>query len=101
MSKGKINYNAKTKLSQLVVNKQQNNNSPNHGFITKDKTKKITKSFRLNVVDLEKLNHLVSEINKNTIYKNYNESEIIRGLILLSEKLPINKVIKSLEERGS
>lgn len=97
MSKGKINPNAKTKLSNIVAKKPQDNNEQNFGFVAKNKHKNITKSFRINSFDLDKLNNLVREINNNTPYKNYSESEIIRGLISMGEKLPVKKIIKSLE----
>lgn len=99
MSKSKINPNAKSKISNIVVNKHHENTPATHGFITQNKHKKITKSFRLSSFDLDKLNNLVSKVNKNCPYKNYSESEIMRGLISLGEELPLKKIAKSLEQR--
>jgi len=100
MSKGKINPGASSKLSSFVVKRQQNIESETHGFITPNKFKKITKSFRLSTMDLEKLNKLVSSVNKESPYKNYTESEILRGLIQLCSKLAVKKVLTSLQELG-
>lgn len=97
----KINPKAKSKLSGFVANKSQTYTQEKYGFVVPDKHKKITKSFRLNSIDLEKLNKTVHQINNNSPYKNYTESEIIRGLISLSGSLPTKKILKALEERGS
>jgi hypothetical protein len=100
MSKGKINPGASSKLSSFVAKRQQSEEGEIHGFITPNKFKRITKSFRLSTMDLEKLNKLVSGVNKESPYKNYSEAEVIRGLIQLCSKLSIKKVLSALQEIG-
>lgn len=100
MSKSKINPNAKSKLSSVVVEKQQEKKEDNLGFITPNKTKKATKSFRFSVIDLEKLRRLTDKTNKESMYNRYTESDIIRALILLGDKLQPKDIIRALGQRA-
>jgi hypothetical protein len=95
MSKGKINFSQKTKLYNYDTKQPKDIK----GFITQSKQKKITKSFRLNDLDLQVLNMTVQKINKESDYRTYSESEIIRGLIHLSQELKVKKIIETLQQK--
>ena len=100
MSKGKINQSAGTKLSKFVAQKQQNIESEKHGFITPNKSKLLTKSFKLSAVDLETLNAVIQNINKESPYKNYSASETIRALIYLGLATDTKKLLNMLRIHG-
>lgn len=100
MSKGKINQSADTKLSKFVAQKQQNIESEKHGFITPDKSKLLTKSFKLSTMDLETLNAVVQNINKESPYKNYSVSETMRALIYLGLSSNTKKLLEILRIHG-
>ena len=100
MSKGKINQEINTKISKFVAQKQQNIETEKHGFTVQKKDKTITKSFRLNAMDLKMLSNLVFKINESSPYRNYSEGHIIRGLIHLATNLDTKHILKTLQTQS-
>ena len=100
MSKGKIDQSIHTKVSKFVAQKQQNIESEKHGFITPNKSKLLTISFKLSGIDLETLNAVIQNINKESPYKNYSASETIRALIYLGLSANTKKLLDILRIHG-
>jgi len=100
MSKGKIDQSIDTKLSKFVAQKQQHIESEKHGFITPNKSKLLTKSFKLSTLDLETLNAVVQNINKESHYKNYSVSEVLRAFIYMGSSSNTKKLLNILRMHG-
>lgn len=65
-----------------------------NGFIEHQKNKIAIKSFRLSILDLERLNKLVIALNKESRYKKYSEAEVLRCMIHFSASIPTKKLLK-------
>lgn len=85
-----------SKLARRQKHKKQESNITNISHNKKTTYRINPKSFRMTEDDIAKLKSLVESMIHET-GKSYTESKVLRGLIHLSEKLDINKIIKSTD----
>lgn len=91
MSKSKINFNQNTKLAALDTKKSKMS-------IIRSGENARTKSFRFRPIDLERLNKILNTANSCCDTKRFNETDVIRLLLVIGETLPGEKLISNLRK---
>lgn len=91
MSQSKINFNQKTKLSSVNTEKERIS-------IIKSAEIARTKSFRFRPMDKERLNKILKTVNEHCNTKRFNETDVIRSLLVMGESLSADKIISFLRK---
>ncbi|HBI40818.1 MAG TPA: hypothetical protein DDY16_07730 [Tenacibaculum sp.] len=87
--------------SKLVKRQKKKHSKPEKNITNINHNKTTTyrinpKSFRMTENDIDKLKSLVESMIQET-GKSYTGSKVLRGLIHLSEKIDVKKIIKSTD----
>lgn len=90
MSKNKINFNQKTKLSSVDAPKKMD--------IIKSGEVSRTKSFRFTTIDIERLSNILNTANSSCNTKRLTETDVIRSLLVAGETLTGDKLISCLRK---
>jgi len=91
MSKSKINFDQKTKLSSLGT-QQEKISIVKSGEIAR------VKSFRFRAIDLERLTRILNTANTSCDTKRFSETDVIRLLLVIGENLPGEKLVLNLRK---
>jgi len=86
MSQNKINFHQKTKLSSFGEEKEKMT-IIHSGELAK------TKSFRFRPTDKERLKKILNTVNEYSNTKRFNETDVIRSLLVMGESLPGKKTV--------
>lgn len=95
MSRKKINFEKKTKLSSL--NETPDKEGEGIKILTK-KTEGKSVSFRLRQIDIERITNLLSDVNKRSTSQYFSRSQLLRGLIMLGNSTDSTKILEKIRE---
>ena len=102
MSKKLLGLNGGSKLTSTpspLNFSQEKKQEKNLSLIVKRKKKPVyPKSYRLNQEDTERMKKILTAINEYGLNRIFTETEIIRGLLVIGEKMRAEKIISSIKE---
>ncbi|MBN9343691.1 MAG: hypothetical protein BGO76_01685 [Caedibacter sp. 38-128] len=83
MSRKKINFDAKIKLSNMVDSPHEAQITEKLNIINHTKNTQIT-SFRLRQVDVERLDEVLKKANEINMSHPFTRTSLVRGLLMLA-----------------
>jgi len=83
MSRKKINFNAKIKLSNMADSLEDAQLTEKLNIINHTKNTQIT-SFRLRKVDVERLDEVLRKANEINMSHPFSRTSLVRGLLMLA-----------------
>lgn len=96
MSRSKIDFNSKSKLSALLepdaVHDELN---LNYSLAKSQKTK--VKSFRLREIDIQTLNSTINRLNNSGKIQPINTSDLLKGLLFMASQMTEEKIINFIK----
>jgi hypothetical protein len=68
------------------------------GLVSKKPAARKPRSYRLRPTDLERLSKLVEAVNELSTGRRISETDVLRGLIIVGEKLKLKQLIEAIRE---
>jgi len=96
MSRNKIDFNQKSKLSTLLDNENSEKNINIHPSFTRSQPARV-KSFRLREVDIQNMNNTVERINMGGKIQPIHSGDLIKGLLLMGTQMSEDKIVNFIK----
>jgi hypothetical protein len=98
MAHKKINFQQETKLSRVLKEKESKAAEKESLKLINSPTVAKPKTFRLRAGDINRLKTLVTKANELAENRRFNDTDIIRALLLLEETLDSKKLLSLIRK---